>query len=134
MKLVKFSVFGLSCALCLALVGTGSALAQEAASVENAQFGVTVTRPASWESVEGNDRAAFNFKQYQSHSQIEVIATQLMTQDVADVFFNTFHETLQSSDFSRIGTEEGKSYGGHTGKESIYTFTHSGVTLKVAIF
>ena len=69
----------------------------------------------------------------QSDEQIEVIGTRLMTTDVADVFFETFHETLQNSEFGQIGRED-KTIGAFSGTETLYEFTHSGVTLKVAVF
>ncbi len=113
------------------LLASSAGFAQETVSDE--EFGVSVNVPESWEVVDDNDRAVFNFKQSDSHSQVEVIGTQLMTADVADVFFDTFHETLQSSDFLQIGREE-KQYAPYGGTETIYSFTHSGVTLKVAVF
>jgi len=107
--------------------------AAQGTTVTNEEFNVSVDRPEGWVDVEGNDRAVFNFKHEESHSQIEIIGTQLMTADVADVFFETFHETLTSSEFVQTGRED-KSYGDHTGTETLYEFTHSGVTLKVAVF
>lgn len=109
-----------------------TALAQQ--TLEDADLNVQIDMPADWSVVEGNDRAVFNFKHEESHSQIEIIATELLTQDVADVFFETFHETLTTSDFTQSGREEGKAYGTHSGTETIYEFTHSGVTLKIAVY
>ena len=119
-------VFGLAFLVC-----TSSVFAQDV--VSNDEFSVSVTRPAEWTDVDGNDRAVFNFKHEESHSQIEVIGTRLMTEDVADVFFETFHETLRNSEFLMVGTPSDASYGEHAGTETTYTFTHSGVTLKVAV-
>lgn len=109
----------------------GTAFAQSV--VTNTEFNATAQVPAGWTQGESNDRAAFFFRHEESHSQIEVIATELMTADVADTFFQTFHETLTSSEFAVIGSEE-RSFGEHTGLETVYSFSHSGVTLKVAVF
>lgn len=103
------------------------------ASVTDDTFNVTAPVPAEWTVNEDNDRAVFNFVHDASHSQIEVIGTELVTAEVADVFFDTFHETLVSSEFLQRG-REAKSVGDYSGTETIYTFTHSGVTLKVAVF
>lgn len=99
----------------------------------NNDLGASVTVPDGWTEFEANDRVTFGFKHEESHSQIEIIAQPLMTADVADVFFNTFHTTLTSSGFQQLGREN-RSYGAHAGSETIYSFTHSGVTLKVAVF
>lgn len=99
----------------------------------NNDLGASVTSPEGWTEFEANDRVTFGFKHEESHSQIEVIAQPLMTPDVADVFFNTFHTTLTSSGFQQSGREN-RSYGAHSGTETIYNFSHSGVTLKVAVF
>lgn len=117
----------------LAIVGllAGPAFAQT--ELANEELGATVSMPDGWSEVEGNDRAAFNFKEEESHSQVEIIATPLMTPDVADVFFDTFHATLTSSEFTQTGREE-KAYGDHSGLETIYSFSHSGVDLKVTVF
>ena len=107
------------------------AFAQEA--VENEEFGVSVTPPAKWEVTQGNDKAVANFKHAGSQSQIEVVGTKLMTPDVADVFFKTFHKTLKESNFDETGAED-TTLGSHKGKQTTYKFTHSGVTLEVIIF
>jgi hypothetical protein len=101
--------------------------------VTNEAFNITAQLPESWTQLDGADRAVFNFKHDESHSQIEIIGTQLLTPDVASVFFDTFHSTLTSSEFVQSGREQ-KTYGDYTGTETIYAFTHSGVTLKVAVF
>jgi hypothetical protein len=118
------------------LLTSGLALAQEDApeEVSDESFGVTTQVPEGWEQVSGNERAVFNFKEQESQSQIEVIGTRLMTSDVADVFFDTFHETLQNSGFTRDSTEEDVTIGDYTGTKSMYTFTHTGVTLEVPVF
>lgn len=124
--LFRSLLVGLTLTLCAA-----TAYAQN--TVTDEELGVSTTLPDTWTQVEGNERAVFNFKHEESHSQIEVIRTELMTADVADVFFETFHETLTGSDFTVSGTED-KTYGEYAGTETIYEFTHSGVTLKVAVF
>lgn len=117
--------------LLVALSIHASAFAQEA--VENEEFGVSVTPPAKWEVTQGNDKAVANFKHAGSQSQIEVVGTKLMTPDVADVFFKTFHKTLKESNFDETGTQD-TTVGDHKGKQTTYKFTHSGVTLEVVIF
>lgn len=119
--------FGIALAL---LLVSSAAFAQEPATDE--EFGVTVTVPASWQLVDDEDRAVFNVK-HEDHSQIEVIGNELMTPDVAEVFFTHFHDTLQSSDFVQVGRED-KQIGEFSGSETIYRFEHSGVTLKVTVF
>lgn len=120
--------------LFVALTFSATAFAQDdAAPVENEEFGVTVTPPAKWEVTQGNDKAVANFKHRGSQSQIEVVGTKLMTSDVADVFFKTFHKTLKESNFEETGTEDA-TIGDHKGEQTSYKFTHSGVTLEVVIF
>ena len=120
-------------ALLVALTVSATAYAQDAAPVENDEFGVSVTPPAKWEVTQGNDKAVANFKHRGSQSQIEVVGTKLMTPDVADVFFKTFHKTLKESNFEETGKEEA-TLGTHKGTQTSYKFTHSGVTLEVVIF
>lgn len=119
--------------LLIALSISAPVFAQDAAPVENAEFGVTVTPPAKWEVTQGNDKAVANFKHRGSQSQIEVVGTKLMTSDVADVFFKTFHKTLKESNFEETGQSE-TTLGDHKGTQTSYKFTHSGVTLEVVIF
>lgn len=128
MKLVRML---LTVLLCLTVVS--SAFAQDAKPVENEEFGVTITPPAKWEVTQGNDKAVANFKHRGSQSQIEVVGTKLMTPDVADVFFKTFHKTLKESNFEVLKAEE-VSIADHKGTQTSYKFTHSGVTLEVVIF
>lgn len=115
------------------LLVAAPALAQDAKPVENEEFGVTITPPAKWEVAQGNDKAVANFKHRGSQSQIEVVGTKLMTPDVADVFFKTFHKTLKESNFEQVSQEQA-TIGGHEGTKTTYTFTHSGVTLNVPVF
>jgi hypothetical protein len=109
------------------------ALAQESKPIENAEFGVTITPPEGWEVTQGNDKAVANFKHKDSQSQIEVVGTKLMTADVADVFFKTFHKTLAESNFEKKEETEA-TIGEIKGEQTSYKFTHSGVTLEVVIF
>ena len=104
-----------------------------AETVKNDDLKVSMDRPTGCSNADGNDRAVFMFKRDGGHSQLEVIATQLMTSDVAGVFFDTFHETLGASDFTRAGREE-KKIGNLSGTETVYTFAHAGVNLKVYVF
>ena len=117
----------------IALLFSSVAVAQDAQPIENEEFGVTITPPAKWEATEGNDKAVASLKHKASQSQIEVVGTKLMTPDVADVFFKTFHKTLTESNFEQTSQQQ-TTIGGIEGQQTTYRFTHSGVTLEVAIF
>ncbi len=120
--------------LVLALTFATPALAQDDAKpIQNEEFGVTIQPPAKWEVAQGNDKAVANFKHRGSQSQIEVVGTKLMTPDVADVFFKTFHKTLKESNFEQK-TQEEATIGDYKGMQTSYKFTHSGVDLEVVIF
>lgn len=131
MKLARF----VSVTLVL-LLAASTAVAQDDGDtdpIENEEFGVTISPPSGWETTEGNDKAVASFKHEGSQSQIEVVGTKLMTSDVADVFFETFHKTLEESNFEKLEEEE-VTIGDREGLQTIYEFTHSGVTLEVVIF
>ncbi|MFP4598481.1 MAG: hypothetical protein ACLFVJ_09520 [Persicimonas sp.] len=128
---MKFARF-LSVVL-VALLMASTAVAQDSQPIENEEFGVTITPPAKWEATQGNDKAVASFKHKGSQSQIEVVGTKLMTPDVADVFFNTFHKTLKESNFEQTNQED-TTIGDFEGSQTSYKFTHSGVTLEVVIF
>ena len=110
-----------------------SAVAFAQGPVENEEFGVTITPPDAWEVVADDDKAVASFKHDASQSQIQVIGTKLMNEEVADVFFDTFHTTLTESNFERVN-EEQTTIGDFEGKAVTYEFTHSGVTLQVKVF
>lgn len=95
--------------------------------------GVTVTRPDAWEDATGNDRGNFTFREPETKSQIEVISTALLTPDVKDVFFTTFHEGLVSAGFTQDSTSE-ETYGERTGALTTYSFEHSGAKLVISVF
>lgn len=128
MRMARFFV-----TLMLALTIATPAMAQDAKPIENEEFGVTITPPAKWEVAQGNDKAVANFKQPDSQSQIEIVGTKLMTPDVADVFFKTFHKTLKESNFEQKEQAEA-TYGETKGTQTSYKFAHSGVTLEVTVF
>ena len=121
--------------------GTGAAAENPAAAApatagvtdSNEELGATITGPAGWVQFDSNDRVTFGFRHEESQSQIEVIAQPLMTAEVGEVFFNTFHTTLTSSGFQQLGREN-RTYGTFSGSETVYSFSHSGVALKVAVF
>lgn len=117
--------------LVLVLLISSVAVAQD--TVEDEEFGVTVVKPDAWESAGDDDKAVANFKHSGSQSQIQVIGTRLMTAEVADTFFNTFHTTLTESNFEKV-SEESATIGEFEGKTVNYAFTHSGVTLEVIVF
>jgi hypothetical protein len=120
--------------LAVALLVAGSAVAQsQDAVMTNDQLGVSWTRPDGWTAVEGNERAVFNIRDDESQSQIELIATQLMSPDVANVFYDTFHETLTQSNFQPTATTE-QDIGAHHVKLTQYRFEYAGVVLRVVIF
>lgn len=129
MRMARFLV-----ALMVALTFATPALAQDAKPVTNDEFKVTITPPEKWEVAQGNDKAVANFKHRGSQSQIEVVGTKLMTPDVADVFFKTFHKTLKESGFEMEGSKAEATMGEYKGMQSSYKFQHSGVTLNVMIF
>ena len=124
--------FALLAAIVAMLFLATTALAQDNV-MRNDEFSVSLTRPEGWDVAEGNDRAIFNIKHEESQSQIEVIATELMSVDVAEVFYDTFHETLEQSQFTRE-TSQDQEIGGHAGKITEYGFEYAGVSLKVVIF
>lgn len=117
--------------LLLALSISTVAVAQE--TVEDEELGVTVVAPDAWEINSDDAKAVANFKHSGSQSQIQVIGTQLMTAEVADTFFDTFHKTLTESNFEEVGQEE-TTVGDYEGTQIDYAFTHSGVTLEVVVF
>ncbi len=127
MKTVRFLII-----LLLALSISSVAVAQSD-PVVNEEFGVTVTPPEAWEALTDDDSAVASFKHGESQSQIQVIATPLMNDEVADVFFDTFHSTLSESDFEEVSREETE-IGGFAGTSVTYEFTHSGVTLAIKVF
>lgn len=119
----------------IGLLVTSTAWAQdgEQETVENEKFNVSIAPPDGWDVDEASDKAIANFTHSGSQSQIEVIATDLMTSDVADVFFETFHKTLKDSDFEKK-SESSETIADYSGTETTYQFTHSGVTLNVLVF
>jgi hypothetical protein len=132
LKILSVSIFA------VLSVFAATAMAQPAeaggaAVMHNDQFDVSFTRPEGWTVVEGNDRAIFNIKHEESQSQIEIIATQLMSADVANVFYDTFHETLEQSHFARQSVNP-TDIGSHSGKLTEYTFEYAGVELKIVVF
>lgn len=128
MKTARFLVI-----LALALSFSAVAVAQDAEPVENEEFGVTISPPEAWEVSTEDDKAVASFKHPASQSQIQVIGTKLMNEDVADVFFDTFHTTLTESNFEKVDEEE-TTIGDFEGNAITYEFTHSGVTLDVKVF
>ena len=117
----------------VALFVSSAAFAQDSEPVTNEKFGVEITPPSKWEVTEGNEKAVANFKHRGSQSQIEVVGTKLMTEDVSDVFFETFHKTLSESNFKKLGQEKA-TIGAVEGTQTNYQFKHSGVTLEVVVF
>ncbi len=120
----------------LVLTSSSMAFAQDEGNggpVTNDKFGVEIEPPEKWEVTQGKDKAVANFKHRGSQSQIEVVGTKLMTKDVSDVFFETFHKTLTDSDFKKTSETE-TTIGDVEGTQTNYTFKHSGVTLNVVVF
>lgn len=112
---------------------SATAFASDGEPVTDDEFGVEIAPPAAWEVDTDDDKAVANFKHPDSQSQIQIIGTQLMSEEVADVFFETFHDTLVESNFEKADSEE-KTIGEFEGKATNYEFTHSGVTLEVTVF
>ena len=129
MKLARFVSV-----LAVALLMSSVAFAQDGSeAITNEKFGVEITPPKKWEVTEGNEKAVANFKHRGSQSQIEVVGTKLMTENVSDVFFKTFHKTLAESNFKKKSQEE-TTIGEQKGTQTTYEFKHSGVTLNVVVF
>lgn len=114
------------------LLVSATAFAEDSEIYEE-EFGITIQTPDDWD-VEEDDKAVANFKHPGSESQIQVIGTQLMSEDVSDVFFDTFHDTLEESDFEETEREEGKEIGDREGTSTIYEFEHADVTLEIRVF
>jgi hypothetical protein len=119
--------------LLLAMTVSATAWAQDAKPITNADFGVTITPPEKWEVAQGNDKSVASFKHAASGSHIEVIGTKLLSADVHDVFYNTFHKTLKESNFEATEEKADAKVGETETKKSTYKFTHSGITLEVVI-
>lgn len=119
--------------LLIGLFATSVAFAQDGEPIKNEKFGVEITPPKKWEVTEGNEKAVANFKHRGSQSQIEVVGTKLMTENVSDVFFETFHKTLSESNFKKLSQEKA-TIGNVEGTKTNYQFKHSGVTLEVVVF
>ena len=130
--LLTFALVGVP--LAAQMVSPSLANAQDGAVVKGNDFGAELKRPDGWESAAGNEKALAVFTHSSTQSQIEVVPTKLMTADVAEAFFSTFYKTLSDSNFESEGKPTDKTYGDHSGKETAYKFTHSGVTLKVHVF
>lgn len=128
MKTTRFLII-----LLLTLSVSAVAVAQDAEPVQDEEFGVTIAPPDAWEIATDDNKSVANFRHGDSQSQIQVIGTQLMNAEVADVFFNTFHKTLTESNFEEVSNEDA-SYGEYEGTAINYEFTHSGVTLEVMVF
>lgn len=121
-------------ALVLSITFVQTAIAQE--SIKNSEYKVEIKKPEQgWEEASGNEKAIAVFTHASTQSQIEIVPTKLMTADVADVFFSTFHKTLEESNFKKVeGQEKDETIGTVAGKHSVYKFTHSGVVLSVHVF
>jgi hypothetical protein len=107
--------------------------AQDDNKVINEEYGVEIERPKDWKISAGNEKAVAVFQHPSTQSQIEIVPTKLMTPDVANVFFDTFHKTLAESSFEKE-SEKDEKIGNFEGKSTTYKFTHAGVTLEVHIF
>lgn len=128
MKIARFAGI-----LAVGLLISSVAFAQDGEPVKNEKFGVEIKPPEKWKVTEGNEKAVANFKHQGSQSQIEVVGTKLMTDNVSDVFFETFHKTLSESNFKKKSQEE-TTIGEVEGTQTNYEFKHSGVTLEVVVF
>jgi hypothetical protein len=123
----------LAAAVALSLVSVVSAQPKDDV-ISNDEYAVEIKKPEpNWEQSKGNEKAVAVFTHPPTQSQIEIVPTKLMTADVADVFFSTFHKTLVESNFKK-DSEADKKIGKYDGKYTTYVFTHSGVTLKVHVF
>ncbi len=128
MRIVRFLTIFL-----VALSLSSVAVAQDAEPVVDEDLGVTVTAPQDWEVNTDDTNAVASFQHPGTKSQIELIATELMNDEVAEVFFETFHTTLEESDFELVSEDE-DSIGELDGTLLIYEFEHSGVVLQIQVF
>lgn len=129
----RIGLGALAAAIVLSLAAAAVAQPKEGVIV-NDEYGVKLKKPEpGWEESKGNEKAVAVFTHPSTQSQIEIVPTKLMTADVADVFFSTFHKTLVESNFKK-DSESDKKIGEYSGKYTTYVFTHSGVTLKVHVF
>ncbi len=128
MRIVRFLSI-----LLLTLSLSAVAVADEGGSVVDEDLGVTVMTPDDWEINTEDSNAVASFQHPDTKSQIELIATELMNEEVADVFFETFHTTLEESGFVAVSEEE-ETIGGLEGALWTYEFEHSDVTLQIQVF
>jgi hypothetical protein len=110
-----------------------TAQAQEE-KVSNSDYNVEIVKPTGWEQSTGNEKAVAIFTDPKTQSQIEVVPTKLMTAEVSDVFFDTFHKTLTESNFNKDGETSQVKIGEVDGKLTVYKFAHSGVNLQIHVF
>ncbi len=116
------------------ILSVSSLASVSAQDITNEEYGVTIPMPKDgWEETRGNEKAVAVFTHASTQSQIEIVPTKLMTADVADVFFSTFHKTLTESNFSETTSAE-ETLGAVTGKHYTYNFSHSGIELEVHVF
>lgn len=128
MRIVRFLAV-----LLLMISMSAVAVAQEGDPIVDEDLGIEVWPPDAWDDTSDEDSAVANFKHDDTKSQIQLIATPLMNDEVADVFFETFHSTLQDSAFEEQSRED-KGVGDLEGTAVDYAFEHSGVTLQIKVF
>lgn len=109
---------------------------KEAVCVSGDVLKVKVCGPAGWERVEtpGNEKSIASFRDSESQSQIEAIGTKLINADVAAVFFDTFHQTLETSEFEAVEPPKDEKIGEIEGRLAEYSFKHTDIVLKVVVF
>ncbi|MDX9723213.1 MAG: hypothetical protein RBU37_20850 [Myxococcota bacterium] len=127
MKRVSASLGLVLCLLC----GSAELYAQsgDLAPIVNDLVGVTITPPAGWEEfkVTGNDKSIAAFRHAESQSQIEIIATKLISADVAQVYFDTFTQSLSSYEFQEVAASTPVSFGSISGTQVEYEY-NAGIT------
>lgn len=129
---------GLMVAIVLSLVFTSTQLFAQADGqpVVNDLLGVTVSPPDGWELVKlpGNDKSIASYRHAESGSQLEVIGTKLINSDMTQVFFDTFHQSLLGADFVEFSQATDTKIGTMDGKQTEYSFEHTGLKLRVVVF
>jgi len=137
--MVKVCLAGLVWSISVNAHGQDAAPPKPAATVGtiiNQDLGIAIEPPANWVAVEvtGSAKTLASFIHPESQSQIEVIGTPLMNSEVADIFFDTFRDSLKNAEFVELKAPSEQTIGTLRGNQSEYTFEHTGILLSVVVF
>ena len=130
-----------ACLLLLLLLGLAMpAMAQDNKGgrepFTSTRLGISGTAPSGWEIADSlrNTKTIASFTHPASKTQIEIVGTQLINKDIAQVFFNTVHDTLKGSDFQEITPPTPATIAELQGKQSEYAYEYTGMTLRIVVF